>query len=923
MDPHDDGLDGVLFEAFGPGEGESVLGAIERLHGASSSVLLREVDEEATPVLMRSGAGAATDDSRYQVLGEIARGGIGIVYKGRDKDLNREVALKVLRAEYATRADVVQRFVEEAQVGGQLQHPGIVPVYGLGLQADGRPSFAMKLVKGRTLAELLESNPKGIDRVAVFQQVVQTIAYAHSRGVIHRDLKPANVMVGAFGEVQVVDWGFAKVLGQEEPARPEQTIIETVRSGPEGSQSMVGSVMGTPAYMPPEQALGRIEELDERADVFSLGAILCQILTGEPPYTGEPRDQLVAAVQSRLGPAFERLDACDAPEGLKAVVRQCLEPIATDRPREAGVVAEALRSHFAGVEQRAHEAEIEAVASEAREARAKDARRRTVLLSGVGLVALFVFGGVWLWLRHDAEAREAAVAPVIETALREATSHEGRGDWAQATAAAKRAVDLARSEGVHDAGAHAMLVRLEAARSAADEAARRRAEDDRFLARLDGVRGARSLTAPLRSASEVEGSVAPGRATWGSAVRRVTAEEYSQILAADYRSAFAEAFPRWEEMAPRLRASEHAEAFAAHLLAWSFYVSTSGDPQGPSSASLVEAACQVDPDHADVVRALARRDGASLRAAVAEAGLDLTPGLATWVAAVLQRDALMDEAQALLEAQVARHPSNSWLHEELALLAQRRGDFPRMLDHAEAVTGLHPELPSAWVHLAWAWSCVGNLHAAAAASARARALEPNNPAHAVSEGEYLLRSGDLDGAEERYRRAIDLDPRSAARSALGALLLQQGRIEEALTELQAAVAQHPESILAHEALATALLVSGDAAGALRAARKALVLYGTTPLDPRRDPARYTGACAAARLGGVVLDEALGWLRADLDAWEAILEAGEASVVVSTMRHWKQDTDLAPARDGADLPEDWQRLWTDVDALLARAEEASR
>ncbi len=312
MGIREEDLEGGLFEAFRAPADESVLNAIERLHGAGSSILLREAGEDASPVLLRRDQeDAAKDDSRYQILGEIARGGIGVVYRGRDKDLNRDVALKVLRPEFAGREDVIQRFIEEAQVGGQLQHPGIVPVYGLGLQADGRPSFAMKLIKGQTLAELLDSNPKSIDLLSVFEQVAQTMAYTHSRGVIHRDLKPANVMVGAFGEVQVVDWGFAKVLGHDEPApRPKHTVIATVRSGEEGSQSIAGSVMGTPAYMPPEQAMGRIEDLDERSDVFALGAILCEILTGEPPFPGRARQALERAATGDTGDAVARLDSC-------------------------------------------------------------------------------------------------------------------------------------------------------------------------------------------------------------------------------------------------------------------------------------------------------------------------------------------------------------------------------------------------------------------------------------------------------------------------------------------------------------------------------------------------------------------------------------------------------------------------------------
>ncbi|MDP1805537.1 MAG: serine/threonine-protein kinase, partial [Acidimicrobiales bacterium] len=264
-------------------------------------------------------------DNRYQLLGEIARGGMGVVLKGRDPDLGRDLAFKVLRAELAGKPAAVQRFIEEAQVGGQLQHPGVVPVYDLGRFADGRPYFAMKLVKGCTLADLLAERPSPTaDRgrfLQIFLQVCQTVAYAHAKGVIHRDLKPANVMVGAFGEVLVMDWGLAKVLprggiadeekanlasgGRQPPGFEEPTVIHTARSGSgAGSETQAGSVMGTPAYMPPEQAGGEIDQLDERADVFGLGAVLCVILTGKPPYVADSADAVrLMAVRGKLADA--------------------------------------------------------------------------------------------------------------------------------------------------------------------------------------------------------------------------------------------------------------------------------------------------------------------------------------------------------------------------------------------------------------------------------------------------------------------------------------------------------------------------------------------------------------------------------------------------------------------------------------------
>ena len=209
---------------------------------------------------------------------------MGAVLKGHDVDLGRDVAIKVLLETHRNHSDMFHRFVEEAQIGGQLQHPGIVPLYELGQLPDNRPYFTMKLVKGQTLAKLLadRAGPED-DRprlLKIFESACETLAYAHARGVIHRDLKPSNIMVGAFGEVQVMDWGLAKVLSDGGVAddkrlepQTEKSVIRTIRSqGPDtpeirGSRTHVGSVMGTPAYMPPEQAQGEVDALDERCNV--------------------------------------------------------------------------------------------------------------------------------------------------------------------------------------------------------------------------------------------------------------------------------------------------------------------------------------------------------------------------------------------------------------------------------------------------------------------------------------------------------------------------------------------------------------------------------------------------------------------------------------------------------------------------------
>jgi hypothetical protein len=442
-DESDERFEGALRAAFGPPSTAApwdrcgVLGALKKSTGVTSLILLRDEPDAPSPVVgPRPGAELLASDGpgRYQVLGEIARGGMGVVLKGRDPDLGRDVALKVLHPGHTGNPAMIQRFVEEAQIGGQLQHPGILPVYELGLDADLRPYFTMRLVKGRTLAAILDERPgpaHELGRVlAVFEQVCQTVAYAHARGVIHRDLKPSNIMVGAFGEVQVVDWGLSKVLhqGSEGGAGPGcglgagEPQVATVRSTGGGLPSQSGSVLGTPSYMSPEQAKGEVEGLDEQTDVFALGAILCEILTGQPPYAGSRPDVLRDAAHGRLDDAFARLDSSGAERELVQLARRCLDPSRSVRPRNAGVLAREVAGFLASVGERARAAEVAAAEARATAAAEYKARRRTGVL-GLAL-GLAVSTGVGLALIAERQRRIRAEGSIADVA-----ALYGKADW--------------------------------------------------------------------------------------------------------------------------------------------------------------------------------------------------------------------------------------------------------------------------------------------------------------------------------------------------------------------------------------------------------------------------------------------------------------------------------------------------------------
>jgi formylglycine-generating enzyme required for sulfatase activity/tRNA A-37 threonylcarbamoyl transferase component Bud32 len=245
---------------------------------------------------------------RFHILRPHARGGLGEVFVARDDELHREVALKEIHERHADHAESRARFLLEAEVTGGLEHPGVVPVYGLGQYADGRPFYAMRFIKGDSLKDAIAafhkekaSLPRGEHTLRLrqlltrFLDVCNAVAYAHSRGVLHRDLKPGNVMLGKFGETLVVDWGLAKVLERADT----ETTEGLLRSNLSGDSAMTqtGAALGTPAYMSPEQAAGHLDQLGPASDVYSLGATLYCLLTGHAPFPSGDVGEVLARVQ--------------------------------------------------------------------------------------------------------------------------------------------------------------------------------------------------------------------------------------------------------------------------------------------------------------------------------------------------------------------------------------------------------------------------------------------------------------------------------------------------------------------------------------------------------------------------------------------------------------------------------------------------
>ena len=300
---------------------------------------------------------ATGDGQRFRILRPHARGGLGAVFVALDEELHREVALKQILEKHSDDRVSRQRFVAEAEITGGLEHPGVVPVYGLGTDVEGRPYYAMRLIKGESLKEAIDRFHKDEEfkkdpgrrtlelrtLLRRFTDVCNAIEYAHSRGVIHRDLKPANIIVGKHGETLVVDWGLAKAVGRADPSAGEQTI-NPLSGG--SSDTLPGSALGTPAYMSPEQARGDLERLGPKSDVYSLGATLYCLLTGKPPFEGEDVGAILRTVQEGRLPRPSQVD----PLLDKALEAVCLKAMSTqpqDRYHAAKAVADDLERWMA------------------------------------------------------------------------------------------------------------------------------------------------------------------------------------------------------------------------------------------------------------------------------------------------------------------------------------------------------------------------------------------------------------------------------------------------------------------------------------------------------------------------------------------------------------------------------------------------
>jgi tetratricopeptide (TPR) repeat protein/serine/threonine protein kinase len=810
------------------------------------------------PRAAKGGEAEGLDLRHYELLEQLGAGGMGEVYRARDPGLGRDLAIKVMRSAYRGSAEAEARFLREARITGALEHPAVVPVHNVGRLPDGRLYLTMKLVRGQTLDRHLagaagqraEQMPQ---LLPVFEKACQAVGYAHSRGVIHRDLKPANVMVGAFGEVQVMDWGLAKTLASQGREPLENGAVAPVVSpgahapgSPDTTRP--GAVVGTPAYLAPEQARG--EEVDERADVFGLGAILCEALTGRPPFPfASTSEVLDRAAAGDLGEAFARLDGCGADPGLVALARDCLAPEREHRPRDGGAVADRVTAYLAGVQERLRQAELERRASEARaeeaQAKALAERRARRLLLGLGAALLLMMlaggGAAWLWQRQraEAEARERGAGQRALLALERARERLREGWQANDLARLKEARKEAdRAAEIADGGA-AEEVRREVAEARAEVEARlARAEKNRaLLAALLDVAAPREVGAFERSDQGVMVALA-----------QPSLDEQ-----------FAAAFRRWgldldrdPEGEARARLKDQPapvlEGIVAGLDSWALERKRRQRPE-PEWRRLLRLAEDVDGSATHRrLRALLAGTDRGRRWQVQELRTQFSP-VREPVQTVLLLAQVCREANDLVGAeQVLRQALAARPHQVVLLDAlgrllegQGRARLGEAIECYRAARAVRPELGIA---LSQALSTAGRGAEAEVVLLDLDRQQPNHPEIHFFLG-IVLRDQQKPGkAVDAYRKAIALQPNfPSAYTNLGQALHDQKKLEEAAQAFRRAIALQPDLAMAHNNLGVALLDLKKPAEAEKALRKAIHLQpglalahnnlGTILLDRKR------------------------------------------------------------------------------------------
>ncbi len=836
----------------------------------------------------------------------LGRGGMGIVYKARHLRLNRVVALKMLLTGAHAGLPERTRFQREAEAVASLHHANIVAVYDVG-DHEGCPYFTMEFLEGGNLAQFLGGTPQPARQAAALLiALADAVQAAHRAGIVHRDLKPANILLTAEGIPKVADFGLARHF-EGEPAL-----------------TFSGARVGTPSYMAPEQVLGKAGMIGPAADVYALGAVLYEMLTGRPPFRGETAAETERQVIHDEPVSPSRLNT-KVPRDLETICLTCLSKEPPRRYASAAALADDLRRFGEG-------RPIQARPVGWREHSWRWCRRNpmaaALLVTALALVGLVSGGGVWL-VQQRAELRNEVVTTVAQAvSLRKGFHfHEALQLLGQVRQRVERAGpdDLRRQ--VDQARADVILAqRLDDARTRAAKLVEPNGIFD--PAESEPLYLAAFADAGLgRDGDDIEAAVSAVR---DSAVR-------GEIVAA---------LDDWASITPDLRRRE-----------WLLAVARGADP--------------------DEVRDRLRqpelwRDAARLTRVAKELRVaELSPQLATALGRVSRKSG--GEAVALLTATQNRFPHDFWVTFELAWALSQERRWDESLGYFRAALALRPDSSAAYnglgeilfsmgradeaiepleqalrldprdvvahYHLAFALYSRGRLDGAIEHWQDALSIAPRTAEYHNNLGMALQGRGRLDEAIEHLRQSVSINPKSAfCRYNLGIALYRKGRVDEAFGDLQQSVKLDPNYIVAHANLAVLLRARGRVAEAIDHLQQAVRLEGEKPTEIRRLLVRYRYEAACANVQSAAgrgsedarrgeperagkRRQALDWLRANLELTGRLRNDGE--ILEWSLTTWLSDPALAGVRDPAALAtlphaerEPWRRLWTDVAASIA-------
>ncbi|MEN8150086.1 MAG: protein kinase [Planctomycetota bacterium] len=708
---------------------------------------------------------------KYTLTEKIGRGGMAEVFKAYQENLDRYVAVKIMHPFLVEMEgeNFLNRFRREAKSVAALRHPNVVQVFDFGVEDDAA-YMVMEYLEGGDLKDELKALSKRGETMPlaeaqrIFQAVAKAVDYAYSQGMAHRDLKPDNVMLTAKGDVVLTDFGIAKIVG--------------------GTQyTAAGAVMGTPAYMSPEQALGDVDRLDERSDVFSLGCLLVEILTGSPPYTGRTAEEvLMKAARHEIAMAEERLRESGADRRLVDLALLCMKKERKKRPRNARILAKAVTAYLSSVEKRLRNAQIVATKAMAQARGERKARRLTTVLAAAVLLVAMVGGGGFLWMNGKriaaAEEHSRRVGRAFEDAGQLASVARRSGSvrrWAEAEETAAIARSLA-GDGEIDEDRVRRIDELHASIAAEAAAARQ------IASRGKANRELLEEVGKIRTG----GSDATGHAG----------------LAAAYHGAFERAgfdvdAMETMEIVERIRENDLAAELAPVFDSWAVSRQRANPDARGEWMKLSAVAREVDPNEwrnrfRDAWCSGGSGEILALAGSVRIEDLDAY-SLSLLGNALGQQDERL-RAIDVLERAATRHPDDFWLHAWLGYWLCRERRWKEAVCEYTAALAIQPRSAGTWNNLAWALGETGQAEEELAALRRAIGIDPGFARALYNQGIALSETGETERAISVLERAVAVRPDYAlAWRALGTLHLELGDVRRAVEAIGKATRLKAES----------------------------------------------------------------------------------------------------------------------------------